>query len=348
MAEHFEAVGDESRPVGQAYTPVDEDPDYVPEPSPEEMGLEAPEENSEPQEATPDQEPEPEEPEAEAGEGEGEPEGEPEGQPEGEADPAPVAAAEPEPEEHEPVKVPKARLDKVLRDKRALENRIELLEQQLNKPAAAPEQQPPVAEETPAAELVSHKAIAEALLDGDMEKYVELSAKREEQLHQRTLEQVNTTVPAQVSEQQRRAAFDSVKDDLESTYDVLDPNSDNFDQELVNTVSGFACTYADRGYTPADALAEAAEKVLRVEKPELFQQAAPAPATPNPKLEKLKKERMNIDKKLAAAQQQPPELVSGDVKVDPVPDFENMAEEDFDKLSDTQLNQYMKMLQEQA
>ena len=82
---------------------------------------------------------------------------------------------------------------------------------------------------------------------------------------------------------------------------------------------------------------EAAEKVLRIERPDLFKAAPPAQ-----KQEQVRKERMNIDKKLQAAKSQPPVVQSGEADtVDPLPDFENMSEDEFDRLDEKQLNDYL-------
>ena len=328
---------------------------------PEEMGAE-PAPIVEPQEPKadsnePEQKPgkevaEPEEQEKpkpeEGGEGEGEGEGEGgEGEPapkkeEPEADPAGVADPEPE-----PVKVPKARLDKVLRDKRALENRIQQLESQQQAPQSDPQQ---ALDPQQAPEMVDPKAIAEALLDGDLDKYAELQAKRDDQIRQQVIQQAQAGISQEVSTQSKQASFDDVRLELESKYDFLDANSDQFDQGIVDTVTAFARSYVERGYTPADALTEASEKVIKIEKPELFQ-VAPAQTQgekTDPKVEKLKQERLNIDKKLQAAAAQSPDITGGDVVGEPIPDFGAMSDDDFDKLSDAQLEEYTRQMQKLA
>ena len=354
MTDEIKPVMDDDVFMGSDPIPEEEGLEF----SPEEMGGEPVENNTEVEhepEAQASTEPEKQEdPKPESGSSEPEAESKKEEEPE--ADPEPVAAesgsgSESESEVVESPTIPKARFDKVLRDKRALENRLEQAEQQLvtqqQSTATPPEQQA-----EPPTDMVDQKEIAEALLDGDMDKYAELSAKREHQqaelVRRQVMQEVNNTVPQQFVEQNRKASFDTVRQELETQYGFLDPNSDQYDQGIVDTVAGFARSYTEQGYTPADALSEAAEKVIRIEKPELFHVAQQSNETPTPQAQKLKQERLNIDQKLKAAAAQPPATASSDIVGDPIPDFTHMSDADFDKLTDAQLDEYMSQMQKQA
>ncbi|WP_067586416.1 hypothetical protein [Endozoicomonas ascidiicola] len=353
MSAGFEVVGAESEPA------VDADLEI----RPEEMGLapaEPTEGNDEPVQVEAGTEPEA--PAADSGvsasddgaSGVPEPEHAPqekeEEAPAAEAEPEPVAAAEPEPEPEQPqsVTVPKARLDKALRDKRMLEQQLQQYQQQPAAPApddkADAASQLPV--ETQSEDLPSNKEIAEALLDGDLDKYSEMMAKRDAIRDQKLIQQVTQTVPQQLTEQQNRQAFTDVRVDLETKYEFLDSNSENFDPEITETIIGFSGAYQRQGYTAADSLQMATEKVLKVEKPELFHVEQSTPA-PNPKVDKVKQERMNIDQKIAAAAAQPPRVQSGDVsEVNSVPDFATMSDEEFDKYTPEQVDAYMQKMRE--
>ncbi len=268
-----------------------------------------------------------------AGQEQGEEEKEEAAQPE----PEPVAA-EPEPEP-EPVTVPKARLDKALRDKRALEQRLQMLEQQQQ------QQQPPAGDDVSAPQQPSNKDIAEALLDGDLDRYAELMEQRDVARDKQLLAQMQDSVPKEVSAQHQRADFERTRDALEERYPILDVNSDTFDAELTETVVDMALAYAGRGYSHAEALQMAADKVLRYEHPEYFQQA---PAPVDPKVEKLRQERADMDRKLSAAAAQSPRTTSMEVdNPNTIPDFGSMSDEDFDKYTPAQIDEMMKRMREQ-
>ena len=255
------------------------------------------------------------------------------------------AAAEEEPEEVVTQRtIPKARLDKALRDKRAAENRIRELEEQLQ--TGQPQQtktQPEPAQQAPAEQDPAEvQALEQAFLEGDMAKFSELMARRDQRIQEaatRTvLESVQKQVPEQLTQNQVQQKFDKTRIELETQYAFLDPtNTEGFDQELVDTISDFTNSFVRRGYTPADALQEAAERVLKVEKPELFIETPKTTA----KAQQVKTERLDIDQKMKLARQQPPEVQATEAEVDSLPDFENMSEADFDKYSDAELDKIL-------
>lgn len=232
--------------------------------------------------------------------------------------------------------IPKARLDKELRARRALEARIKELEQS----APAPVLEQTAAEPAVQVAEVDVAELERAFLEGDMAGFGQslqsLFKSRDNQMRELIRAELQKEVPGHLQHNQQRQSFEAVRDELESQYDFLDPNSEHFDSALVDTISNFTSSYVNRGYTPGDALQEAAEKVLRVEKPDLFKEQA------SDKQDQIRKERMNIDKKLQAANNQPPVVQSGEAdNVDPLPDFENMSEAEFDRLDDKQLNDYL-------
>ena len=345
MAEKLESVFIGGEPI--------ESNDADLEVTPEEMGLAPEGENNEPQAAESVPEPETKvepEPEPEPAGGEGGETKEEKAEVPDDVGGVPEQP-EPEPESHGSVSVPKARLDKALRDKRALENRIAQLESQQQSPEPQQQQQQQQQQAQaepvqPVVEMVSDKEIAEALLDGDLDKHAELQQKQRQQLRdemrREILQEVNSSVPTQVTEQQQAQAFQTTRQELETEYEFLDPHSEKFDQDIVDTIAGFARGFTDRGYMPADALQEAAEKVLRIEKPDLFH--VEQPDANSQAREAKRNERMNIDQKLTAAQSQAPDVSHGEMPVNPVPDFQKMSQDDFDKIPDSQLDEYLEQM----
>ena len=91
---------------------------------------------------------------------------------------------------------------------------------------------------------------------------------------------------------------------LESTYSVLDVKSQDHDPVLTNRVlSTRDGLMANEGMSPAEALEEAADMVLRARRPDLFQEAT-APAAPAAPAA----DPATVQKRIAAQQQQPPQL----------------------------------------
>ena len=307
-------------------------------------------------ETEPEPQPDPE-PKPEDGGGEPEPETPEEGS---EAEETQEEDGEPEPEEQPqnltPQTIPKARLDKALRDKRQLEARIQQLEaaqQTPTEPQTQPQQEPKSdqPDNAEAEQKAFLAALNKAFVDGDMNTLGKLMTEREEatkqQVRQEVLASVQKEVPQRVEQNQKEQAFNAVRVDLETKFEFLDPNSDTYDEGVVDTISTFIQSYVNQGYEPADALSEATDRVLRVEKPELFVEPKAEKTTTAEKAEAVRKQRLNIDQKLKAAQQQPPAVESSDVDAIPIPDFEEMSEAEFDKLSDKELDDYLKKIKAQ-
>ncbi len=270
------------------------------------------------------------------------------------AEPEPQAEPQIEPEPTKNQMIPKARLDKELRHRRALEAKIRELEQgQQPQPQQVPaQQQEPAQAPEPQTPELDTSALEQAFLEGDMTSFgkslQDLMASREAQIRESVrneIQEVKSQVPQEIQKTQAQQDFDTVRDELETQYEFLDPNSDQFDADIVETISGFLPGYVNKGYSAGEALREVADKVLRVERPELFQvkQEPQEPQQPTAKQQEVRQQRMSLDKKLEAAKNQPPAVTGGDVQQqDPLPDFESMSEEDFDKLTEKQLDEYLR------
>ena len=151
------------------------------------------------------------------------------------------------------------------------------------------------------------------------------------------MEQAKQAAPSVYSEQQRQERFNQAAAEVEETYSFLKEGEEGFDGELVDTINTFTNRYISAGYEPDDALRAATDKVLRIEKPELFVEK---PAGEPEKQQKVREQRMNIDKKIAAAEAQGPAVEKGQIESPPPLDFANMSEAEFDQLTDKQLNEY--------
>jgi len=265
--------------------------------------------------------------------------------PKDEADPAPAEEtgegeeAEPEATAKKPITIPKERLDRELNRNRNLQKQLDEMKAQLEQQQAAPEKQEQST--APATEVPDAQEMAQALLDGDGEKFSRLYQQSMQAVannaREQALAQAKEVAPSVYSEQQRQERFNQAAAEVEETYSFLKEGEEGFDGELVDTINTFTNRYISAGYEPDDALRAATDKVLRIEKPELFVEK---PAGEPEKQQKVREQRMNIDKKIAAAEAQGPAVEKGQIESPPPLDFANMSEAEFDQLTDKQLDEY--------
>lgn len=284
--------------------PQDE-PEATPEPEPTEAAAETEPTAEEPEAAAEASE----EPEAEAAAEEEPAQEEP-------AEEAEAVADEPEPATD--VRIPKARLDQEAARRRAAENRLKELEQKL---AAQQGQGPQPVTEAPQLDInISEKAkaLGDTLLDGNMDKFSQDFNEIIADVVKQTVETVRADTAAQVTSAVQQGTqqntLDSVIDRLENDYAVFRPNDPGFDADLVNEALAIRAGFESQGYTPADAMDQAAQYVLRMHKPELLEPAAPAAPAPQqeavPPRPAAAAEKA-VQQKVEAANQQPPELPQG-------------------------------------
>jgi len=193
----------------------------------------------------------------------------PEAAPEGEA-------AKPEDQHRDPDTgkfVPKARFDEQLGKERlareAAERRSAELEARLGQVSRS-EDTAKLEESVTAME----KMHAKLLLDGDHEKAADVM--RDIRLTERRIAlQENQERSAQSASETREAIkMDLAIERLESKYEVLSPESENYNQDLVEEVLGWQSVYMERyRLTPSAALTKAADKVMAT-------QSTPAAAEP--------------------------------------------------------------------
>ncbi|GAA4647911.1 hypothetical protein GCM10023116_01730 [Kistimonas scapharcae] len=265
--------------------------------------------------------------------------------PEDEADPTPAEEAgeseeaEPEAAPKKPITIPKERLDRELNRNRNLQKQLDEMKAQLEQQQATPEKQ--ATPEAPQLDIPDPKAMMDAFMAGDGDKFNEMYTKSMQAVaaaaRDQALAQTKEAAPSVYTEQQRQQRFQQAAAEVEDAYPFLKEGEDGFDADLVDTVNTFTDRYIQSGYEPDDALRAATDKVLRIEKPELFvEKPAPQPE----KQQQVREQRMNIDKKIAAAEAQGPAVEKGQIESPPPLDFANMSEDEFDQLSDKQLDDY--------
>lgn len=240
-----------------------------------------------------------------------------------------------EPEPKEPF-IPKSRLDRQIRKTRQLEEQVQSLidgqsAQNLD-PVA------PVAV-VPAQDMVAAtKEALELALEGDVDGAAIRLAEAQAARDAAVTDAATQSVAAQMTERQVQNALDQAKDRVEETYDFLDStNSDTFEPELVSDVVALRDSYIGKGHEPGAALELAAEKIARIEYPERFTAAAPASETvaakPKPQADLSAKAKASAAQPPATNQAGTTDAVESQEKMDVF----NLSEEDFDRLTETQL-----------
>lgn len=237
-----------------------------------------------------------------------------------------------EEEEKEPM-LPKSRYDSVAAKNRELEARIAEMEAagQKKEAAAAREEQASDLEST-IAEL--DKQYAEAVKDGDDEAMTRIRQEQrnaERELFRAEMQQTGEQSAEQAREQVR---LDLTIDAIEENYEALNPDSDSFDQDLVDEITDLRVGFENTGkYSPTQALIKAV-KTLVPEVPKATEKAVEKAA-----------DTKNLKKKVDAAKRQPPDLDNvgeqGNAtgKSDHMPDPTQMSEEDWDALPESTLKQ---------
>ena len=251
--------------------------------------------------------------------------------------PEPTAEAEPELEsEPEPVRqpdkkehmVPKSRLDEVLAKQKALAKQLEDLKKA---------QQP--AEDAPAEYAFSAKEVEyqNLLLDGDAEKAAalrqEIRAAERAQMEYELTQKVTQTVAMN----QQATALQQAANELEANFPVFDQNSEQYSAEYTQEVIELRDAFIMQGYDTVDALSKAAKFVVKsydldyTDQPTGTLDAAQAPKK---QVDEVAKKRAEVDKKLKAAQAQPPELPgeSSAARGERAMDLSSMSEDEFNAL----------------
>lgn len=208
--------------------------------------------------------------------------------------------------------VPRARMNEVLEQKRAAEQRLKDLQAQLE--AKVPPTDYPFDEK--------ETAYMDAVLEGDHQKA--LAIRKEIRAAELELTRsVAATQAAQAKEATKaELEFTQVVQQMESDYPVFDQSSADYNQELVDEALELHAGFMSRGYSPAAAMRKAVTYVAKVNGLDA-KSAAPAPAP--------KRTASTVKSKLDVAASQPPVqtgVSGGEVE----PDYRNLSDEDWDKL----------------
>jgi hypothetical protein len=224
--------------------------------------------------------------------------------------------------------VPKSRLDEVLAKQKALQK-------QLDEAKAAQEQ---ALENAPEYDFGAKEAEYQQLvLDGEAEKAVNLRNEIRNAEKEQFMFEVQAKMGQTVQKNQEMTELQAKAAEIEATFSVLNENSADFDVELQNEVVELRNAFMSQGYTPADSLTKATEYTLAAKKPELLN---PTPVSQTPKVDEQvaeKKKVANINKKLQAADSQPPSMKGESAKGDKKIDLHKLSDDEFSALPEETL-----------
>lgn len=270
-----------------------------------------------------------EEPEAKADDEKAEEE-EPEEEPEAKAE----AEEEPEEEpvlEEEEARIPKARFDEVNERMKKAEGRVNQLEEQITK-LMDDKQAEPEPEADPYDFDAKEAEAANALLEGETEKYAQIRREIREEEEKLYMKKAQDLASQGDNLTREELAFDEAGAQLERDFPEFVKGHKEFNQDAYDELMDLYVGYAKSGrYNRAEALLKAGEKAARLyglDNKEL----EPEP-DPN-KVVDIK--RADPKKKAKDASKQPPVLDStADEKNEPTIDVGKMSDEEFESLPES-------------
>jgi len=226
--------------------------------------------------------------------------------------------------------VPKARLDEVLAKQKALQKQLDEINAANEKAEDAPEDYDFDAKEVEYQNMV---------LDGETEKAVAL--RREIRKAERaTLEyEMRQEMSQTVNQDRQMTALQQAANAMEDAYPVFNRDSDDYNEDITNEVVELRDAFMMKGYEAVDALSKAVKYVVKDHDLDQAQESAPSLAGKAQKSDELAKKRAQVNKKLKAADAQPPELPgeSSAHHGERALDLSTMTEEEFAALPEATL-----------
>jgi len=241
----------------------------------------------------------------------------------------PEPEPEPEPQAKKPM-VPKSRLDEVLAKQKALQKQLDEAKAAQTPAENAPEEYNFDEKEVEYQNLV---------LDGEASKAAALRQEIRQAERTRLEYELTQKVTQTVHQSQQATALQTAANELAEKFSVFDENSADYNAEYTQEVIDLRDAFVVQGYDVVDALSKASNFVVKS-----YDLVAPVEETgstltkttaPKAKpVDEVAKKRAEVNKKLKAAESQPPELPgeSSAARGEKVIDVTNMTEEEFDAL----------------
>lgn len=235
-------------------------------------------------------------------------------------------------DEVEVPKIPKDRFDEVnermKKAERELAEMREKLQQREEKAHAEPEPEP-------YDYATKEQEAADALLEGDTEKYSRLQSEIRAALREETLREAKQLAQNSAQETRETLTFEETAAKLENQYPQFNIESDSYDEAMRTEMLELYVGYARSGsYSRAEALEKAAAQTARI-----YRLNEPAPAAEDDsKVVNIRK--TDVKKKVAAQKSQPPIMDSeSGGRDEPRVDINNMSDEEFESLPESKLRQ---------
>lgn len=229
--------------------------------------------------------------------------------------------------QQKPPMVPKSRLDEVLAKQKALQKQLDEINQ-------AKQQQ---VENAPEYDFTAKEAeYQELVLNGEAEKAVQLRNEIRNAEKEQFMFEVQQKMGQTVQQSQEMTALQQKANEIQAKYPILDENSANFDADLTQEVLDLRDAFMIQGFSGSDALQKATDYTLAAKKPELLKPtSAPQPKIDNTVVEK--KKVANINKKLQAADSQPPQMKGEGARGEKKVDLNMLSDDEFSALPEETL-----------
>ena len=218
--------------------------------------------------------------------------------------------------------IPKSRFDEVLAKQKALQKKLD--------EALAPKVED--VKEAPEFDFDAKEIEYQTLvMEGESDKATQLRKEIREAEKQQMMFEMQAKMGQTVTQNQELVDLQTKATQLEAMYPMLNQADPSFDQDKTNEVLELRDAYMTQGYLGADALQKAVD--LLMGKPAV--QQAPKPDTVQKEIVQ-KKKIANTNKKIEAAEKQPPTM-KGKNKADKKVDINTMSVEEFAALPEETL-----------
>lgn len=235
-----------------------------------------------------------------------------------------VAAAEEDEEETTAHMIPKSRYDSAQARARSAEKKVKEYEAQQAAQVATEQSTNQSAEKLDTRLEELDRDIEQARLDGDVDKIVALQKDArnvEKQIYQTMAELAASNAGTAAQESVK---LDTLIDTLETQYDILNPDSENFNEDKINEILDMQSAFVKNGDSPSAAMLKAVGYIMPEER--ITDEVA-------------NKRRTNVAKNLKAAKAQAPgsnetgmNSDAGGPTSDKPVDVTQMTQEEFDAL----------------